>query len=153
MASAALTRMVRVDAIVGRPFQNTRMSSVSRPGVSRHSPAAISPVVYICATPGASRSPWSAIRWPVGLVAADQPVLLAGGVEVVAPGGQAGLHHLAAVLGERADRVAHHAGSVEQLGQRGDLVLDLDDLVRDRVDARHLVERLGDPRLVPARPR
>jgi hypothetical protein len=49
--------MVWVDAMVGLPPQNTAMSSVSRPGVSRHSCAAISPVVYICARPGDSSRP------------------------------------------------------------------------------------------------
>ena len=57
MACAALTRIVSVDATVGEPFQNTAMSSVSSPGVSSAIFAAISPVVYICASPGASTSP------------------------------------------------------------------------------------------------
>ncbi len=52
---AALYRMVWVEAIVGLPPQNTAMSRVSRPGCSRHSSAAISPVVYICAMPGERR--------------------------------------------------------------------------------------------------
>ena len=56
--------MVRVEATVGVPFQKTRMSSVSTPGFSRQSWAAISPVVYIWAMPGASSRPFSAIRWP-----------------------------------------------------------------------------------------
>jgi hypothetical protein len=50
--------------MVGVPFQKTRMSSVSTPGFSRQSWAAISPVVYIWATPGASSRPFPAIRWP-----------------------------------------------------------------------------------------
>ncbi len=49
---AALTRIVWVDAMVGLPPQNTAMSRVSRPGVSRQIWAAISPVVYIWAMPG-----------------------------------------------------------------------------------------------------
>ena len=57
MEVAALTRMVCVDAMVGLPPQNTAMSSVSRPGVSRQICAAISPVVYICARPGESSRP------------------------------------------------------------------------------------------------
>jgi hypothetical protein len=53
LASAAFTRMVAVDASVGAPFQKTSMSSVWRPGsCSRAIWAAISPVVYIWATPG-----------------------------------------------------------------------------------------------------
>jgi hypothetical protein len=40
------------------------MSSVSTPGFSRQSWAAISLVVYIWARPGARRSFLSAIRWP-----------------------------------------------------------------------------------------
>ena len=62
MDVAALTRMVCVDAIVGLPPQNTAMSSVSSPGVSRHSCAAISPVVYMCARPGDSSRP-AAANW------------------------------------------------------------------------------------------
>jgi hypothetical protein len=46
--------MVCVEATVGSPFHKTRMSSVSKPGVSRQRLAAISPVVYICAIPGDS---------------------------------------------------------------------------------------------------
>ena len=61
---AALTRIVRVEAMVGLPPQNTAMSSVSRPGVSRHSWAAISPVVYICAMPGDSSRPAAAKSAP-----------------------------------------------------------------------------------------
>jgi hypothetical protein len=56
--------MVAVDATVGTPFQNTVMSSVSMPGVSRAIWAAISPVVYIWATPGASSRPREAISAP-----------------------------------------------------------------------------------------
>jgi hypothetical protein len=66
-------------------------------------------------------------------------------------GGQAGLNDLAAVLGERADHVADHAGAVEQLSQRPDVVRHLDDLVVDRVDAGNCLQGLGDARLVPAR--
>ena len=46
--------------MVGLPPQNTAMSKVSRPGRSRQSSAAISPVVYICATPGARSRPAAA---------------------------------------------------------------------------------------------
>src|SRR5258708_39556667 len=52
-----MVKIVCVEAYVGNPFHSTRMSSVSRPGVSRHTFAAISPVVYICATLGASSNP------------------------------------------------------------------------------------------------
>jgi hypothetical protein len=48
----------------------------------------------------------------------DQPVLLAGGVGVVALGGQAGLDDLRAELGEGADGVQHHRCALEQRGQR-----------------------------------
>ena len=118
MAIAALTRMVCVDAMVGLPPQNTAMSSVSRPGVSRHSCAAISPVVYICAMPGDEQQPGiGELRAPL-LLERDQPVLLTRGVGVVTLGGEAGLHHLAAELGEGAHGVQHHRGAVEQFGQR-----------------------------------
>ncbi len=50
--------MVSVEATVGLPPQNTAMSRVSRPGFSRQSWAAISPVVYICAMPGESSRPF-----------------------------------------------------------------------------------------------
>ena len=66
----------------------------------------------------------------------------------MASGGDAGLDDLAAVLGERPDGVADDAGPGEQLGERLDVVGYLDDLVLDRVDAGHLVQRLGDARLI-----
>ena len=69
------------------------------------------------------------------LLERDHPVLLAGGVRVVAPGSQAGLHDLAAELGERPDHVADDLGALEQFGQRVDRVLDLDDLVVGGLDA------------------
>ena len=52
-----------MEATVGVPFQKTRTSSVSTPGLSRQSWAAISLVVYIWAMPGARRRFFSAIRW------------------------------------------------------------------------------------------
>ena len=61
---AALNKMVWVEAMVGLPPQKTAMSKVSRPGVSRATSAAISPVVYICATPGASSMPAAAKSAP-----------------------------------------------------------------------------------------
>ena len=60
---------------------------MSRPGVSRRCCAAISPVVYICAMPGESSSPLSANVVPKLVLRGHQPVLLAGGVEVVRAGG------------------------------------------------------------------
>ncbi len=84
------------------------------------------------------------------LVAGDQPVLLAGGVQVVAAGAGTGLHYLVTVLGERPDRVADDLRAAEQLGQRGHVVRDLDNLVLDRVQPGHLAERSGDAGLVAA---
>ena len=71
------------------------MSSVSRPGVSSAMFAAISPVVYICAMPGESSRPFvgELLRRTV-LLRDEHPVLLAGGVEVVAAGGEARLDDL-----------------------------------------------------------
>ena len=53
-----------MEAIVGLPPQNTAMSRVSRPGFSRQSCAAISPVVYICAMPGERSRPAAAKSAP-----------------------------------------------------------------------------------------
>jgi hypothetical protein len=74
----------------------------------------------------------------VRLVAGDEPVLLAGGVEVVHAGGEAGLDDLGAVLAERADHVAHDARAAEQLGQRLHVVGHLHDLVVGGLDAGHV---------------
>ena len=100
----------------------------------------------------AGRQQQALVRHPRAVlpVADDQPVLLACGVQVVAAGGDAGLDYLAAILGERADGVQDDLRAVEQLGQRLDVVRDLDDLVLDGVDAGHLVHGLLDPGLVPA---
>jgi hypothetical protein len=84
------------------------------------------------------------------LVADDQPVLLPGGVQVVAAGVDAGLDDLAAVLGERADGVEDDLRPVEQLGQGLDIMRDLDDLVLDGVDAGDFVHCFGDTGFVPA---
>jgi hypothetical protein len=65
-----MVKMVWVDAYVGNPFHSTRMSRVSRPGVSRQMFAAISPVVYICATPGERSSP-SAMNLSLHLLCAS----------------------------------------------------------------------------------
>jgi hypothetical protein len=68
----------------------------------------------------------------------------------MAAGVDAGLDDLATVLGERADRVADHAGAVEELGQRLDVVRDLDNLVFHCLDTRDLVQGFGDACLVAA---
>ena len=123
---------------------------MSRPGFSSAICAAISPVVYICATPGDSSSPFSCKGLAPVVLCRHHPVLLAGGVQIVTTGGQRGLDHLRPVLDERTDHVAHHAGAGEQLGQRLDRVLDLDHFVVGGLDARHLVDHLLDAVLVPA---
>ena len=125
MACAALTRIVSVEATVGEPFQNTAMSSVSRPGVSRQMLAAISPSRVHLGDPGREQPALLGHGLAVVLIAADHPVLLAVGVQVVAAGVDAGLDHLGAVEGERADGVADHLGAREQLGEGIDGVLDL----------------------------
>ena len=112
--------------------------------------AAISPVVYICAMLGASSSPLRGKRLaPLGLCV-HHPVLLAGGVQVVAAGRQARLDDLGSELDERADHVADHLRAAEQVGQRGDIVVDLDDVVVDGLDAGNPVQDLLDAILVPA---
>ena len=73
----------------GSPSTAPGCRGCPRPGFSRQMLAAISPVVYIWAMPGASSSPSSAIRSPQSSSQVHQPVLLAGGVQVVAAGGQA----------------------------------------------------------------
>ena len=74
---------------------------------------------------------------PNGRLGVQHPVLLAGGVEVVAAGGGAGLDDLRPVLDERADHVADDLRAVEQVGERLDGVLDLDDVVLGGLEAGH----------------
>jgi hypothetical protein len=66
----------------------------------------------------------------------------------VAAGVERGLHDLGTVRDERADHVADHRGTAEQLGQRTDRVVHLDHLVVDRLDTGDLVEDLLDAGLV-----
>jgi hypothetical protein len=75
------------------------------------------------------------LRAPL-LIERDQPVLLAGGVGVVALGSEASLYHFAAELGEGAHGVEHHRGALEQFGQRGHGVRHLHHLVVGGLDAR-----------------
>ena len=72
------------------------------------------------------------------LVEGDQPVLLAGGVGVMAFGGQAGLHHLGAELGERADGVEHYRCASEQGGKRLHGVGHFDHFVAGSLNAGHV---------------
>ena len=131
------------------PSRSTRMSRVSRPGFSRHSWAAISPVVYIWATPGASSSPLGHLL-PVVLLAGDQPVLLAGGVEVVAPAARHASTTSSPCWANGPTVLQTTPAPSNSSVSGSTCVLDLDDLVLDRLDARDVAERLGDPRLVPA---
>src|SRR5262249_20894915 len=71
------------------------------------------------------------------LVAGDEPVLLAGGVEVVRAAGQARLDYRGAQLGERPDGVEDHLRAGEQGRQGPDVVAHLGDLVVGRLDAGH----------------
>jgi hypothetical protein len=72
----------------------------------------------------------------VFLLGFQHPILLAGSVHVMAAGIQTGLHDQPAKLDERANSVANHRGALEQFRQRRDRVLDFDDLVIGRLDAR-----------------
>jgi hypothetical protein len=82
----------------------------------------------------------------------EHPVLLARGVGVVAAGGEAGLDHLVAELGEGADGVDDGLGAGEELGQGVGGMLDLGDLVVGRLDARHVaLHGAGEAVLVPPR--
>src|SRR6266852_8167483 len=66
------------------------------------------------------------------------------------PGADARLNNLTTEPGERPNRVAHNFRSVEEVAQRPNLVVDLDDLVIDGIDSRYQVERLLNARLVAA---
>ena len=65
-------------------------------------------------------------------------------------GGGTRLDHLRAVLDERADGVAHDLRTVEQVGERVDGVLDLDDVVVGGLDPGDPADDVLQQVLVPA---
>jgi len=83
------------------------------------------------------------LRAPL-LLREPHPRRLAARVDVVAPGFQRGLGNNCAVVDAGADGVAHDLGALEQRRERVDVVVDLDDLVVGRADARHVSENLFD---------
>src|SRR5262245_2083353 len=74
------------------------------------------------------------------LLRMQHPVLLAGRIGVVATGLQACLDHHVTIFDERADHVAYDLRAAEQLCQRLNRVLDLDDLVVGGFDAGNLLD-------------
>ena len=113
--------------------------------------AAISPVVYICATLGTSNRPFSANLSPPVLLAFQNPVLLSGGVGVVASCGQTSLHHLRAIFDEGVDHIGHNLCALEQLGQSLDGVVDFDHRIIGRFNSPDFIDNSLNACLVTPR--
>jgi hypothetical protein len=91
--------------------------------------------VYICARSRRQQQAGSREAAAIFLVERDQPILLAGGVGVVALGRQAGLHDLVAELRKRAYGVQDHRRALEELGQCFCRMLHFDHVVARGLDA------------------